>query len=93
MTNHPNRSSQSATTLAQLVALYGANAYVFCDAGNGCAFGEAGQAIDYDASAAEKYGQIDMTETAPHKAADGTGCNFASAWIEGDNGYRYKIRF
>lgn len=79
-------------TLANLVENFDSNAFVFADAGNGAGFGEDGQAIDYDQTAAEHYGHIDLMEL----ETPINGCNFASDWIvtgEGTNPYRFRIMF
>lgn len=82
------------TKLADLINDFGANAFIYADKGNGCAFGEAGQAIEYDDDAAEKYGKIVMTalET-PELSDDGVEATYSSEWIDGDNGYSFKVKF
>jgi hypothetical protein len=84
-------------TLAALIAeVYTADEpkfFVLCDSGSGSAFGEAGQTLDCDDAAAEKYGNLIMVPTLPHKTNDGLEAIYASEWIDGDNGYRYQVRF
>lgn len=84
-------------TLAELIAekftADEAKHFVFCDAGNGCGFGEAGQATRYDDACAAQYGAVVMRPTLPHMSDDRVECVWASDWIDGENGYRYQIRF
>jgi hypothetical protein len=70
-----------------------------CDAGNGCAFGEAGQMVEYDPA---RHGDLVMTPTLPHMSDDYVECVWASEWIEDDdrnapyrasNPYRWQVRF
>jgi hypothetical protein len=85
------------TTLANLISEFDANAFIFADAGNGCGFGEAGQALDYDEAAAKAHGDVELTKLdAPITSNDGYEVNYASDWIvtgEGSNPYRYRIMF
>ncbi len=82
------------TTLSILVAEFGANAFVFCDAGNGCGFGEHGQMIDYDRASAERYGAIELAPlTEAITSEDGTACAFSSDWQDDANGYRWRVMF
>lgn len=67
--------------------------FVFCDAGNGSSFGEAGQTMTYDEEEADAYGHLVMRPTAAHRADDGTECAWASEWVDGENGYRFQVRF
>jgi len=67
--------------------------YVFCDGGNGSSFGQAGQTVTYDKEDAEAYGHLVMRPTAAHRADDGTACAYASEWVDGENGYRFQVRF
>lgn len=67
--------------------------FVFCDDGNGSAFGEAGQALVYCQDAADAYGHLVMHPTADHWADDGTECGYASEWVDGENGHRFQVRF
>lgn len=84
-------------TLSQLIAetyiADEAKFFVFCDAGNGCGFGAAGQAVRYEEDQARAYGHIDMRQTEPHMSDDRVETVYASDWIEGDNGYRFQVRF
>ena len=87
--------TRQATLAALIAETFGADEpklFVLCDAGNGSAFGAAGQALDYDDAAAARYGALVMRPTAPHLSADQVECAWASEWIEGDNGYRYQVR-
>ena len=81
------------TTLAQLVAEYDANGFFYMDSGNGSAWGEAGEMMDYDDDAAAQYGHIEMTEISGHKAGNGQDLEWISDWIEGENGYRFRVGF
>lgn len=89
-------------TLSNLINKYDANAFIFADAGNGCAYGEAGQVVDYDDAAADRYGDIELSKLDdPMISDDGTEYNYASDWIEADwngefrpaNPYRYRLMF
>jgi hypothetical protein len=68
---------------------------LFCDAGNGCAFGEMGQFADYDAAT---MGDLIMTDI-PADAddvwlEDGKASSITqSEWQDGENGYRWRVRF
>lgn len=82
------------TTLATLINNFAAEGYVFADSGNGAGFGERGSYVRYDAEAAAVYGTVEMTGLdEPHTAEDGTLCHHASAWIDGPNGYRFRLFF
>lgn len=85
------------STLAELIAEtytdMDTKYFVLCDAGNGCAFGEAGQTLEYDDRAAALYANIEMRPTEPHMSEDRVECVYASDWIDGENGYRYQVRF
>lgn len=63
---------------------------VLCDASNGCGFGEIGQMVEYDAA---NHADLMMTPTLPHISNDHCECVWASDWIDGDNGYRWQVRF
>lgn len=79
--------------LRELVKMHQANAFVFADRGNGSATGEEGRSVFYDDTDSE-YGEIEMQELeAPHSSLDGFECNYASEWIEKDDGYSYRIYF
>ncbi len=67
--------------------------FVFCDAGSGASFGEAGQGVVYGPDAADAYGNLVMRRATPHRADDNTACAYASEWIDGENGYRFQVRF
>ena len=69
---------------------------IFCDAGNGCGFGEEGRAVDY----VPAWGSLLMTNITPdcadHETTDGFTATVQSEWQvtgEGSNPYRYRIRF
>lgn len=84
-------------TLSQLVSeTYTAHEtkwFVCCDDGNGCGFGTKGQGMAYDEAADARYGALQMHATAIHESDDHVECTWASDWIEGENGYRYQVRF
>lgn len=84
-------------TLASIVAeFFGEDetkSVVYCDAGNGCGFGEDGQVLEYDA---EKMGNLIMTDIAEGEdrmSADGFESMTQSEWQDGENGYRWRVRF
>lgn len=83
--------------LSELIAEYGANAFIYSDEGSGAGFPRDGQALDYDDDAAADYGETELTKlAAPLKSADGHEIHFASEWVvtgDGDNPYRYRIMF
>lgn len=90
------------TTLANLVAEFGANAYIYADAGNGAGSPEDGSVRDYDEAAAAAYGDVELTKLdAPMLSTDGYEINYVSDWIEegrpGEfrpaNPYVYRIMF
>ena len=84
-------------TLNELMKEYGGAAFVYADAGNGCGFGEDGQALPYTMDMERMYGAIQLAELSePHISDDGIECKFASDWItvrEGDNPYRVRLFF
>lgn len=84
-------------TLAQLIAETYIDAeakfFVLCDAGSGSAYGEAGQTMRYEQDQARRYGHLEMRPTEPHLSEDRMETVYASDWVDGDNGYRYQIRF
>lgn len=84
----------TTTTLKDLIAKYAADGFFFMDRGNGCAWGEAGEIMGYDADTAEWYGDVELHPvTEPHIAGNGQAVEFLSDWIDGQNGYSYRIGF
>ena len=85
------------TTLNELMQEYGANVFIYSDKGNGCGFGDDGQAMPYTTDMEQKYGVIEFHELSePHTSDDGIGCKYASDWITvgaGDNPYRIRLFF
>lgn len=63
---------------------------VYCDGGNGCGFGENGQMVEYDPA---KMADLIMLPTMSHTSDDRVECVWMSDWIDGDNGYRWQVRF
>ena len=89
-------------TVAKLVSEYGANAIVYADRGNGSAYGERGQLISYEESAARTYGKVHMHRLAePVICNDGIECRYSSDWLDtkldgvygGANEYQFRILF
>lgn len=81
-------------TLASLINEFSVEGFVFADAGNGSGFGEKGRFVSYDDEAAGAYGATEMIELAePHISDEGAACHYASEWIDGQNGYRFRIFF
>lgn len=83
-------------TLSQLIAEYDADGFVYCDAGNGAAYGEGGQFVRLDITDPQ-YADVVLTALdEPNTSDDGVECNYASDWIvsgTGDNPYRYRVMF
>jgi hypothetical protein len=66
----------------------------FADRGNGCGFGEAGQTVTYDDNCAREYGDIILTACSPIIGEDGRSeYVYASDWIDGQNGYQFRVLF
>lgn len=84
-------------TLASIVAeFFGEDetkSVVFCDAGNGCGFGEAGRVVDYDPVTMADLVMIDIPEGADRTSGDGFESMTESEWQAGENGYRWRVRF
>jgi hypothetical protein len=84
-------------TLASIVAeFFGedeAKSVVFCDAGNGCGFGEDGRVLDYDPATMADLIMTDIPEGEDRISADGFESMTQSEWQEGENGYRWRVRF
>lgn len=97
MTNHPNRSKPTITLRALVAETYTADEakfFGFADRGNGSAFGDQGQLLAYDANADSAYGDIEMVACAPIASEDGrTEFVFKSRWIDGANGYQFRVTF
>ena len=66
---------------------------VFCDAGNGCGFGEAGRVVDYDPATMADLIMTDIPEGEDRTSDDGFESMTQSAWQDGENGYRWQVRF
>lgn len=84
-------------TLASIVAEFFAEnetkSVAFCDAGNGCAFGEAGQVLEYDPAKMADLIMTDIPEGEDRISDDGFESLTQSEWQEGENGYRWRVRF
>ena len=79
---------------------YDANAYVYCDKGNDSAWGICGHSAPYDDAADKAFGDINMGNdiTDPPEelqmfSGDGQQIRYLSDWIDGGNGYSYRIGF
>jgi len=66
---------------------------VFCDAGNGCAYGEAGQVLDYDRNTMADLVMTDIPDGEDRMSNDGFESSVQSKWQHGANGYRWRVRF
>lgn len=66
---------------------------VFCDAGNGCGFGEAGRVVDYDPATMADLIMTDIPEGDDRTSEDGFESHTQSGWQDGENGYRWQVRF
>lgn len=84
-------------TLASIVAeFFGedeAKSVVFCDAGNGCGFGEAGRVLDYDPTTMADLIMTDIADGDDRTSEDGFESMTQSEWQDGENGYRWRVRF
>lgn len=90
-------SALNNRTLSSIVAeFFGEDetkSVIYCDAGNGCGFGEDGQALEYDAA---KMGGLIMTDIPggeDRTSSDGFESMTQSEWQVGENGYRWRVRF
>jgi hypothetical protein len=86
-------SALNNRTLASIVADYETKLVVYCDAGNGSGFGESGRALDYDPSTMADLIMTDIPDEGARTSNDGVTCHTQSAWQDGDNGYRWQVRF
>lgn len=90
-------SDLNSHTLASLVAeFFGADetkSVIFCDAGNGSGFGEAGRVVDYDAATMAGLIMTDITTGEDCTSYDGFESHTQSAWQDGGDGYRWRVRF
>lgn len=66
---------------------------VYCDGGNGCAFGAAGQVLEYDPAKMADLTMTDIPEGEDRMSDDGFESMTQSEWQEGENGYRWRVRF
>lgn len=66
---------------------------VFCDAGNGSAYGEAGQALDYVPETMADLIMTDIPENEDRMSNDGFESSVQSEWQQEANGYRWRVRF
>lgn len=82
-----------SSILAEFFAEHETRSVVFCDAGNGCGFGEAGRVVDYDPATMADLIMTDIPEGEPRTSDDGFESTTQSAWQDGDNGYRWQVRF
>lgn len=82
--------------LRELIEEFDANAFVFCDRGQGCGFGANGVATDYDEERAAEYGEVELAELPePVMSEDGMECNYSSEWFasEGWPGHEWRLMF
>jgi len=86
----------SGRTLGSIVAdFFGTDEQpmvIYCDAGNGCAFGAEGRAAEYD-SAWAPLAMTEIPEGEDCLSNDGYETSVQSAWQEGHSGYRWRVRF
>ena len=84
-------------TLASIIAeFFGEDetkSVVFCDAGNGCGFGEAGRVVDYDPATMADLIMTDIPEGEDRTSDGGFESHTQSEWQDGENGYRWRVRF
>jgi len=73
-----------------MVMEYRGDAYVI---DHGMSFGEAGRVIDYDPAAMADLIMTDIPDGEDHTSADGFESMTQSEWQDGDNGYRWRVRF
>lgn len=66
---------------------------ILCDVGNGSAWGEAGRATDYDAEVMSNLTMTDIADGEDRISSDGFESLTQSAWQDGENGYRWRVRF
>lgn len=98
MINHPNRSKKTITLRELIAETYTDNEtkfFGFGDRGNGCAWGERGTVMTYDDDADGRYGNVEMVACEPIIADDGSATEFVykSRWIDGQNGYQFRVMF
>ena len=82
-----------ASIVAEFFTEYEAKSVVFCDAGNGCGFGEAGRVVDYDPATMADLIMTDIPEGEARVSSDGCEVTTQSAWQDGENGYLWQVRF
>lgn len=84
-------------TLASIIAEFFVDderkSVVFCDAGNGSAFGAAGRVIDYDPATMADLIMADIPDGEDRVSEDGFESMTQSDWQDGENGYRWRVRF
>ena len=66
---------------------------VFCDAGNGCGFGEAGRGVEYDPDTMADLIMTDIPDGEDRTSDDNLEVATQSEWQEGANGYRWRVKF
>jgi hypothetical protein len=90
-------STLNNRTLADIIPeFFGENetpSVIVCDAGNGCAYGEDGRALDYDPTSMAHLIMIDIPEGQDRKSLDGFESTVQSEWQLEANGYRWRVRF
>jgi hypothetical protein len=72
---------------------YETKSVVYCDAGNGCGFGESGRITDYDPATMAGLIMTDIPAGEDRTSEDGFDSMTQSAWQDGENGYRWRVRF
>jgi len=66
---------------------------VYCDDGSGCGFGESGRVLEYHPETMAGLIMHDIPDGDDRTSDDGFESHTQSAWQDGDNGYRWQVRF
>lgn len=82
-----------ASIIAEFFGEYETKSVIFCDAGNGSGFGEAGRALDYDPATMAHLIMTDIADGEDRTSDDGFESMTQSDWQDGQNGYRWRVRF
>lgn len=79
-------------TIRDTAEKFDATGFIFCDRGNGSAYGENGQFVRIDDEALESYGDIVMVKlSAPITSEDGLLVEWMSEWVADKNGYEFRV--
>ena len=79
-------------TIRESFEQFDATGFIFCDRGNGSAYGESGQFVRIDNDDLEAYGEIAMHRLEePMTSEDGLEVEWLSDWIADKNGYEYRV--